>query len=267
MMMMMDDVQKMALVPYDMMIGATTAAAESRDSARLGTLMRSPPLQKVLNVDRRMEETMNDRTMAEDEKARRYSQLLEELRLFKSKGQRRETQPVRIVADDDVAAAATTTTTTALENEILSSMPKTMVQKTHRLIDKLKRVPGLAWNEHTGAVSVDGKVLKDSNLVDLVHDAIRPRKKTPDPAGWRTFSDVLVRGGVPIEYINNPKRRDYILNRRHGPSIKRRQMSPESDDVDAGDPILQSPMIKTRRKKARETLRKNPINWDPLPPS
>jgi len=256
----MDDVQKMALVPYDMML-TTGAAAESRDSARLGTLMRSPPLQKVLNVDRRMEETMNDRNMPEDERARRYSQLLEELRFFKSKGQRRETQPVRIVDDD----AAASTSTTPLENDIVSSMPKTMIEKTHRLMDKLKRVPGLAWNEHTGTVSVDGKELKDSNLVDLVHDAIRPRKKAPDPAGWRTFSDVLVRGGVPIEYINNPKRRNYILNRRP----RKRQTSPDRFDVDEDDDdrILSSPKLKTRKKtRVTETPRKQ-RHWDQIPSS
>ena len=78
----MDDVQKMALVPYDML---QTTLGENRDSARLSGLLRPPPLDKVLNLDRRMTATLNDSGMTEDDKAIQYSQLCVNYNILKRK--------------------------------------------------------------------------------------------------------------------------------------------------------------------------------------
>jgi hypothetical protein len=247
----MDAVQKMALVPYDMI---QNTLGENRDSARLSTLLRPAPLQKVLTLDRRMTDTLNDQGMSEDEKANIYSQLLHELRHFKTKGQ---TLPVRIVGDNNKVVVRPPG---VLENEILGSVPKSMINKTRQLMDKIKSIPSLEWNEQTGAVSIDGKVVEDSNLLDLVHDAIRPRKTVPDPPGWEAFSDALVKGGVPLEYINNPKRRNYILNRRGAHVVavpkRKRQQSPDNND---------SPILKPGRNKTRSRKSSSSINWAQLP--
>ena len=155
-------------------------------------------------------------------------------------------------------AADSNTPRGVLEGEILDTMPKTMVHKSQQLLDKIKRVPGLSWDELSGQVSVDGDVIENSNLLDLVHDAIRPRKTAPDPAGWKDFADALVRGGVPIEYIHNPKRREYILNRRSQVVVKRkRQKSPV---FFYSERILESPRPGQKRQKPRR-----PVNWEQIP--
>lgn len=247
----------MVLVPYDMI---QNTLGENRDSARLSGLLRPPPLQKVLNLDRQMTEILNDQSMTEDEKAVRYSQLLQELRHFKTKGQKRETLPVRIVGDKDDSSAPG-----VLETEIVNSVPTTMIQKTRQLMDKIKTLPGLKWDEQTGEVSVDGQVIQDSHLLDLVHDAIRPRKTAPDPAGWEEFSQALVKGGVPIEFIHNPKRREYIRKKRlqtyRSPVGKNIRGSPVIRKK--GEDLFSTPVVK-RTGRVKKT-RIKPLNWTQIP--
>jgi hypothetical protein len=166
----MDEVQKMALVPFDMI---RSTLGENRDSARLNTLLRPPSMQKVLNLDRRMNETLTDKNMAEDERTSRYSQLLHELQHFKGKSLEREPLPVRITAGDKTGVPPYTG---VLEREIIDTVPNSMVHKTRQLLEKIIQLPDLEWIERTGAVSVVGAIIEDSNLLDLVHDAIRPRK-------------------------------------------------------------------------------------------
>ncbi|KAH9642906.1 hypothetical protein HF086_003505 [Spodoptera exigua] len=50
---------------------------------------------------------------------------------------------------------------------------------------------------------------KGSNIVDLINDSLRPLKKS-DPVGWDRFAKALKDIKVPLTYIGNPKRCEFI---------------------------------------------------------
>jgi len=62
--------------------------------------------------------------------------------------------------------------------EILESVPKSYYKHAHLLMKYLfrKAVPDrISWDEH-GIVTIDGNIVKGSNIADLINDAMRERK-------------------------------------------------------------------------------------------
>ncbi|KAH9632617.1 hypothetical protein HF086_001860 [Spodoptera exigua] len=53
------------------------------------------------------------------------------------------------------------------------------------------------------------KSIERSNIVDLINDSLRPLKKS-DPVGWDRFAKALKDIKVPLTYIGNPKRCEFI---------------------------------------------------------
>ena len=93
--------------------------------------------------------------------------------------------------------------------EVIASVPISLRNKAGRLLQRLKSNPQVKWNE-LGELEYDGRVIKQSNLTDLVNDVLRKRRQTPDPLGWDVFADALRQVNVAQDLIGNPKRWDYI---------------------------------------------------------
>ena len=64
-----------------------------------------------------------------------------------------------------------------LEEEVLDSVPRTMKKKVERLLQRLQQHPQFKWNNQ-GEIEFEGQLVKNSNLVDLVNNVLRKRKKT-----------------------------------------------------------------------------------------
>ena len=98
-----------------------------------------------------------------------------------------------------------------LEREAIESVPLKLKPKAERLLTYLKREPDLAWTDR-GELVVDGHVVTDSHLVDLINDVIRPKRTTsPNPVGWEPFMSVLKRINVPKELIGHAARRKWLM--------------------------------------------------------
>ena len=75
----------------------------------------------------------------------------------------------------------------------------------------------LSWQEknskitrdEVGRVKVYGKPIASSNIVDLINDTVRGRKKL-EPSGWQTFAQNLKESNMPRDYVGNKKRWDYM---------------------------------------------------------
>ena len=96
----------------------------------------------------------------------------------------------------------------SVERDVLSSVPKSLRNKAERLLARLKSNPEVKWNE-LGELEYDGKLIKRSNLTDLVNDVLRKRRR-PDPLGWEHFANALRQVNVAQELIGNPNRWHYI---------------------------------------------------------
>ena len=64
----------------------------------------------------------------------------------------------------------------SLEKDVFGSVPKTMKRKAERLLQRLQQNPELKWNDQ-GETEFQGQRVKISNLVELVNDVLRKRKK------------------------------------------------------------------------------------------
>ena len=89
-------------------------------------------------------------------------------------------------------------------NKILEEVPKTYRPKARWLMKHLLHtaIPSrLKWDEE-GAVTIDGKFVPDSNIVDLINEATRERKYRK-ATGRLQFARLLRRVDTPDEFIGN----------------------------------------------------------------
>lgn len=80
-----------------------------------------------------------------------------------------------------------------------------MQKKAGLLLDRLKKTKVLKWNDD-GEISYRGKMIPDSNIVDLVTNTrkTRSRKGFASPIGNDEFAQALKETKVPKDYIQNP---------------------------------------------------------------
>ena len=85
--------------------------------------------------------------------------------------------------------------------QIIDSVPKTMQNRAKLLVQKLK--------DHSDVISdnaqlvLEGSIVPNSNIVDLVNDIMRKRKGF-NPEHSNTFAKALAKINVPEDYLRNP---------------------------------------------------------------
>ena len=90
--------------------------------------------------------------------------------------------------------------------EIMESVPKSYRKHAHLLMKHLLRKAlsdKLSWDEH-GIVTIDGNVVKDSNIADLINEAMRERK-TVKAVDRNQFARLLRVLNVPSSLVRNKK--------------------------------------------------------------
>jgi len=102
---------------------------------------------------------------------------------------------------------------------ILQKMPKIHKQKTKELIDFLNKSKELQVHD-SGEVSINGTILPQSNIVNLVHDIVRDRPKAPGPLGFKTFAMLLRDLNIPKDLVGNPSRWNMIKEGFQTPDSK-----------------------------------------------
>ena len=86
----------------------------------------------------------------------------------------------------------------------MESVPKFYRKHAHLLMKHLlrKAVPDkLSWDEY-GIVTIDGNVVKDSNIADLINEAMRERK-TVKAVGRNQFARLLRVLNIPSALVRN----------------------------------------------------------------
>jgi hypothetical protein len=90
------------------------------------------------------------------------------------------------------------------KEQILEVMPVSLQRKASALLNWIDRSKGIKWNG-TGEVSVGGKKISGSNIIDLVRDLLTERK-IPPPTGMKEFCVSLKKLNVPDSLIPNRSR-------------------------------------------------------------
>ena len=97
----------------------------------------------------------------------------------------------------------------ATDNQISDSVPKTLRNRSKLLIQKLKDHSDVTSWKDNGQLVLEGSIVPNSNIVDLVNDVMRKRKGF-NLEHSSTFAKALTKINVPEDYVRNPDRIDSI---------------------------------------------------------
>lgn len=224
----MEHAKKMILVPQDFF-----AKLNQQKNEQTGL---------TSNLDVEMGSLLDNESLGEKEKWVRYQQMLQRYLTLKEQ----ERQPLKVTMEE--SKQETTRPPVSLHQEIIETIPKMFKKKANMLLQRLESSNDVSWDER-GVVTIKGNVILGSNIIDLVSDAVRPRK-TSNPLGWPQFTSFLKEINIPKEFISNPRRLAYMVTGvvSTPPEHKKRQLV-----------VRSSPISRTvRRLQAR---RGPPPNW------
>ena len=185
--------------------------------------LQTPALtQKMLRLDEKMDNILNNKMKMTDEKVSQYNQNLQQfldaheqsrqfiptVKIYQQNSEPlSQDQPMPPVIEDqempnDVPLS---------DNEILDAIPKNSKTLARSMINRLKaNKDQLTWN-NKGEIVVGGNPVVGSNIIDLISDQLKSRKNF-NPTGWETFTETLDRMNMPKYLMRNEKRQNYIAS-------------------------------------------------------
>ena len=90
-------------------------------------------------------------------------------------------------------------------NSIISTLPKSLQNKGQNLLLYLSSHPLFQNNYYSwsvaGELQIEGDLVPGSNVVDLIHYAVRSRPSIIAPLGWDAFLKLLVETNAPLEFL------------------------------------------------------------------
>jgi hypothetical protein len=174
------------------------------------------------SLENQMTEVLANKNIDDNEKWRHFEQMLQSF--VKTAAKAREPIHIPIIENYDSREKMQIL---PLEQEIKSSMgnSKTLNRNASQLLDYLRKSPHISW-DNRGIVQIQGRTLPNSNIIDLVNDALKSRKSDTSD-GWHDFAYLLAGLNVPRELIPNNYRWQYIQRIktgivRTGSKVKRR---------------------------------------------
>lgn len=137
---------------------------------------------------------------------------------------------------------------------ILSLIPKTYTRKGELLLNLVaSNADKIDWDD-VGTVIINKEKIVGSNILDLVNDCVRPLKNN-EPIGWQQFASALKEIQIPLTYIGNPKRSDFI---------KQLQLKDLEQPTPQQEEIFSTPKSRNRYKHVRKAQQK--IDWEKWTP-
>lgn len=173
-----------------------SVALEPQPRERSSTLQSTQtPGDNLTRLDDYMKQILESKTYGDEhEKLKDYLQSLRRYLFFIEE----KRKPVASETEDGYKPYENS----KFDEAILSSVPKLYQKKTKLLLDHLKiHKDRITWDSK-GAVYIDGEKIKDSNIVDLMNYAARPRKNSK-ATGRREFAKLLRETSTPHEYVGN----------------------------------------------------------------
>ena len=166
----------------------------------------SPNLRKYYEARQEMDDWLEKDDVLADIKATMYAQQLQRVNQLKNQVFRPEPSPVQMLTYTEQTMTLESDTSqqlSATDKQIIDSVPKTMQYRAKLLIQKLKDHSDIiSWNDN-GQLVLEGSVVPNSNIVDLVNDVMRKRKGF-NPEHSNTFAKALTKINIPEDYLRNP---------------------------------------------------------------
>ncbi len=130
---------------------------------------------------------------------------------------------------------------TAQPNDMFNSLPSTYRTPANVLMKELQKHPNvIQWDPATHEVTVEGRILRGSNIVDLIGDVMRTRKSAKLPAHGNSFLQTLAKLNLPESFVKNKYRISQFRSYKH--------VSDSNDDDDDDD---ETPLRRLQVSRAR----------------
>ena len=225
----MDFARKMLLVPEDL---STVASVAEKTVQTPGTV------QSRLDAEMRdiLESNKDDR-----EKSIAYQQTLQ--RFLNLASNRQSNLNSEITDMQDNLEAGDEKKNKKIDEEIVNSVPAKFRKKAENFLAFARKINTVTW-DHTGRVRLRGILLPDSNIIDLVNDAMRSRK-TFVAVGRRQFCSALRAAGLPESFVGNK----YFW--REGETLEHQNSSSPHSSLASSShqPMVNTPQASKENKK------------------
>ena len=221
----------------------------------------TPETKNLVRLDNQMETILKDESRPTDEKARQFSQHLQRYLTMYDKTK----TPNQIVEQPMVTDSEQETLSpiiTHAEQDILETVPPSFKTRAQNLLKKLKSHPDeVSWDSKSQLI-LNGKTLPGTNIVDLVNDAIRPRKNFT-PRGYEEFVQGLAQINTPEDLVKNDARRRLLLEYRDNPRESPREETPFNIAFIPTPPSTDTPPARRRRLPVLSGKKQSPLNTRP----
>ena len=205
--------KRMVLVPED-------AFNRYEQRQRLET---SPIMSNIINKDTQMSNVLQREGMSDDQKQKMFNAELErylELRQHKKS----QIPSVRVIDNEKGQHQPETQLPDIV---VVEPIPKSMRSRATALLNRLKTRPEvITWNK-TGQFKIEGETIPDSNISDLLSDAMRTRKNF-NPTGAKEFFQALSKLNVPKDLVRNEERWKELLGETSSARATLRSPPPSS---------------------------------------
>lgn len=102
----------------------------------------------------------------------------------------------------------------SLKDELLRSISEKKRNTAEEIFTILTNSEIIDWDD-IGTVRIKGRDIVDSSIIELISDILTNRQ-TSSPIGWQKFSEVLKELKVPMKYITNTRRKNFIRSQQNG---------------------------------------------------
>ncbi len=171
-------------------------------------LFSHPNVKKTKEIDREIGEILNDQNTTDYEKNERFnSKLNDYVRNFRTaiSTSKREALLGKPSSANAEPPATSEVIPLSLEDK-LSSIPDSYQQNAKKLISFLKRNTAFSWNEK-GELKYKDNPIQGSDVVQLLHDAVRTKEISSNSKAFEEFVDALKREGYPIQKTLKQKKK------------------------------------------------------------
>jgi hypothetical protein len=143
---------------------------------------------------------------------------------------------------------------------LLSSIPKIYQSKAKGLLEFLKADKDVQWDEQ-GHLSIGQQKIENSHIIDLIHDALRYRKRAEKPKGWRELSKHLHSKNIPRELVGNPQWHDTPQQQKTKPKTLDERFTPMKDFEEYTSDKYETPKRRLKQRKSKLLGQKRIKDW------
>ena len=168
-------------------------------------LETSPIMKNMINTDTDMTDILQRTDVDDTEKQKLYYANLEKyLNLRQQKDS--QTPTVQITPSAPNREEPSHLNNVPLPDAVVvEPIPKTMRPRATAILNRLKERPDVITWDKTGEVKLEGENIPQSNISDLISDALRARKNF-NPTGSKEFFRVLSKINMPKDLVRNEGR-------------------------------------------------------------